>query len=175
MRRVACFVCLFLLAGSAACHRKDNPVAPSGTAPSGEVLLQFGLSVRRQPNSYSLTVKGQSGSDDLIRALPLAEPLKDNESWSGAVMRLLEWTTSTAITTNEPFTPPAKDHFQFNDVPSTGSVDISLEIIPGGQPTGGPFHNIRVRLDSDHIALPSGYRVETGNDGRTHVKGPLPK
>lgn len=169
-RAVLLSVCLTLLP---ACHRNNNPVAPSGSTPVGQTMLTFGLAVKRAPNSYSLKIAGTTSSDDLIQSLPLERPLKASESWSGSKMILREWTTQTKIYTNDVFLPPAKDHYTFDDVPSTGSVDITLEIQPGGVTDSTV---INVVPDSQHVGTsPGGYTFSKQSDGRVHIKGSVPK
>ncbi len=174
-----------------ACDHNKNPLAPSGQPVEDDVTVELGTPVDRAPGNISIAIRGRRGSDDLVRALPLdpTDPLKDGERWSGAVLRVLSWnaknsngTVGHSETSNFPFTPPERDYLHMPSIPTDGeSVDISAVLIPGNQPIGGPFHQIKIMFDSDNLSIKSvganksaRYTTERDSQGRVHIKGPHP-
>ncbi len=183
---LACFV-------SAGCH-KGNPMepTPTTTTPNGaipvaqaaKVQIQLNQAVDRTVNAISMTLKGVSGSDELINGLPLSEPLTATDRWSGALIHVLSYNAVVngqvgwSGNTNIPFTPPSHDHFQFDSIPTNGTLDIAIEMIPGNQPVGGPFHLIKVDPSASNVEITSPlgarYTFEKDSSGLVHIKGPRP-
>ena len=169
-----------------------SPTSPTTTTPNGaipvtqaaKVQIALNQAVDRGVNAISMTIRGATSSDELINGLPLSEPLTATDRWSGALIHVLSYNgivngkTGWSGNTNIPFTPPSHDHFQFDSIPTNGTLDIALEMIPGNQPVGGPFHLIKIDPSASNVQITSpkgvAYTFEKDSSGLVHLKGPLP-
>jgi hypothetical protein len=190
-----------VLLATAACGGK-NPIEPStGPTPGGQPAATNALSFNfirsctigdsAQPaaasvmrpmfeipqctqgpaNSFGMVVSAA----DLMNAIQLTRPLKDGESWSGALLWVKTFATpSKQYVTNVPFVPGETDHFSFPNI-EADSVDVALMLQPGGT-----IEKVDIVFDVSQLSISPGgvyswRRADSAHQNRERIVGPLPK
>ncbi|HYE22369.1 MAG TPA: hypothetical protein VD998_02140 [Verrucomicrobiae bacterium] len=169
------FAIVLMLLPLIACDKFEAPLSPSsptagggtvtelhvhfvrpcraGEAPSPPTPNVIPTCVRVAANEYGVVLKGPG--NDLRNAIILQRDLRADESWSGAIIYLEEYTIPPPllIATSVPFVTGQTDRVSFNRVTSNGSVDISFWFEPGGNFTPQQKKELRqpFRLDSTRV------------------------